>query len=601
MSTKFKPKDASTPITADWLNSIEDLRIDTPVNLANLQTNINAVQTSLNTYKADVADTATVSKGAALVGRASQVVDSVAVLRTLLKTSASRYAETAGYYAPGDGGSAKYYYDSADTTSVDNGGTIIVAADGGRWKMFSLSDFNILQFGVKRDGTDTSARLNAAVAQCIALGRRCLKAPAGVYVLGNQISGAFNGINGFSLEGKGSAVTEFRFQGSANGFAFTEQDGQWWLETSPSSGFNFTGFTITTNNVNSGVGFYLQGGDVTGRPPRRVMFRDVESRGLSDFSHSWNKHTVLADVGEAWFDSCRWVIGGPGNLNNFGVELTGTAGKDPSGYYFNNCEALYGSRFIQVNSSNVEGIYLTQCSHVAGARAVFWSAGAESGLHVIGGHYNNSLGNFYLQGVFDFTITNALLYSEGHGAAEFRHIYVTSGSRGTITGNICVTSGGAGQEHGVYIENSVGGSAMGITVEGNSFNGLTGYGVVLQATAQYVTVGENGYNGTVLGDVLNLNGGPNANRVARRRYTASVVVAVAGGAITETVNIPIPAGTFRAKPDVGMIVGEGIQCIGFYDQPSGTSTATNMKVDLRKLDGVNFSAGNIRLSLIAEQ
>ena len=121
--------------------------------------------------RADLADSASVSKGAALVARAGQVVDSIAALRLLLKTSASTTAFVTGYYTKGDGGGGDYYLDAADVVSADNGGTVIVAADGGRWKLAIMGyTVSIRQFGAKGDsngttgnGTDDTAAVQAAV------------------------------------------------------------------------------------------------------------------------------------------------------------------------------------------------------------------------------------------------------------------------------------------------------------------------------------------------------------------------------------------------------------------------------------------------------
>jgi hypothetical protein len=99
------------------------------------------------------------------VGGGAQVVSSIAALRALLKTSASKNARVTGYYAAGDGGGGAYYYDSTDTTTADNGGTVIVAADGGRWKLEYESWVNARQFGAKGDGVaDDTAALQAAIA-----------------------------------------------------------------------------------------------------------------------------------------------------------------------------------------------------------------------------------------------------------------------------------------------------------------------------------------------------------------------------------------------------------------------------------------------------
>ncbi len=537
------------------------------------------------------------STGAAMIGGAVQVTNRVATLRKLLKTSASTYAYTCGYHAPGDGGNAHYHLDLADTTTPDNGGTVIVANDGGRWKLDDSLDFNLRQFGAKGDGvTDDTIALNSAITQCISTGRRCLKVPAGVYLLTDEINKTFNGINGFSMEGDGSSVTEFRFSGATNGFSFFREAEQWWLELSPSSGFNFSGFTVTTNNVNSGVGFYVSGGALTGRPPRRTMFEDVEFRGLNDFSHSWARHTVIENVSDVWFNSCRWVIGGSGNLNNIGVELIGAVGKDPSGFYFNHCEALYGNIWIKAGS-NVEGIYLTQCSHVAGHMAVQWIAGAESGFHVVGGHYNNNgTGNFYLSGIFDFEIVGPLLYSDGHGATAFEYIHASNGGRFTISDTVFNT-GGAGTETGVAVDSSAGGAGYGSMIGNNTFNALNGSPINLTPSSTYVTVGVNSYNNCTGPDVLNSG---TTNRVEKRRYVASSVINLVGGAPSEVVNVGIPAGIFRDKAEVALISANDIIVSGFYNYTNVGNSATNMNVTLRRIDGINLAAGPIRLSIIAE-
>lgn len=88
----------------------------------------------------------------------SRSVDSIADLK-LLSSARNQRAFVFGYYAKGDGGGGPYYIDPADTTSSDNGGTVIVANDGARWKLDRKGGVLLEQFGLKGDGVtnDTAA------------------------------------------------------------------------------------------------------------------------------------------------------------------------------------------------------------------------------------------------------------------------------------------------------------------------------------------------------------------------------------------------------------------------------------------------------------
>lgn len=80
------------------------------------------------------------------------VVNSITELRTVSKTVYTHTFVT-GYYTNGDGGGGSYRLDPADTTSADNGGTVIVAADGGRWKLLADGVVHARQFGAIGDGS----------------------------------------------------------------------------------------------------------------------------------------------------------------------------------------------------------------------------------------------------------------------------------------------------------------------------------------------------------------------------------------------------------------------------------------------------------------
>lgn len=147
----------------------------------------------------DLANTVDLTKGVSLVGASARYVASIAALRALPKTSIPR-AVVLGYYAPRDGGGGTYVYDSTDTTTADNGGTVIVATDGGRWKLASTDKISIKQFGAKGDNiNDDTAAINSAIANCVQL-----RAPIGTY----RITAPINLMPGGGIVGEGE-LTQF--------------------------------------------------------------------------------------------------------------------------------------------------------------------------------------------------------------------------------------------------------------------------------------------------------------------------------------------------------------------------------------------------------
>lgn len=90
---------------------------------------------------------------------AERVVSSIAAVRNLDKTQLTSVYVT-DYYGTGVGrGGGSYRLDPNDTTSTDNGGTIIVATDGGRWKLQHNGTVSIAQFGGIGDGSLTTSQM----------------------------------------------------------------------------------------------------------------------------------------------------------------------------------------------------------------------------------------------------------------------------------------------------------------------------------------------------------------------------------------------------------------------------------------------------------
>lgn len=94
-----------------------------------------------------------------------------------------------GYHAPGDGGGGVWYVDYADTTSADNGGTVIVTASGARIKRIVEGEIDIRHFGAWGDlfHVDT-----VPINKCLEwakVNKRTVTCADGRYLVGNLIFG----------------------------------------------------------------------------------------------------------------------------------------------------------------------------------------------------------------------------------------------------------------------------------------------------------------------------------------------------------------------------------------------------------------------------
>lgn len=152
--------------------------------------------------------------------RLNRVVNSIAALRGLNKTLYTR-AWVTGYYAAGDGGGGAYYYDSADTSTADNGGTVIVATDGGRWKLEYYGVLSVRQFGAKGDGTtDDTAAIQATVNAFTFRGGKIFVPPGEYGISGSGVTLPetipTTDFNGMVFEGAGHGVVLKKLSGAGS-------------------------------------------------------------------------------------------------------------------------------------------------------------------------------------------------------------------------------------------------------------------------------------------------------------------------------------------------------------------------------------------------
>lgn len=171
------------------------------------------------------------------------IVSSISDLKSI-DSSKVKSSFVLGYYVKGDGGGGAYYFDSTDTASLDNGGTVIVAVDGGRWKLSQQGRVSVKQFGAKGDGaTDDSGAITRAHTAIPAL-----YYPASTYRCASKIT-----LSGQVLMlGDAPGASKLLFNGSTQGVDITQQSSDQTFEISRLS-------FITTDTTNSFTGLRING------------------------------------------------------------------------------------------------------------------------------------------------------------------------------------------------------------------------------------------------------------------------------------------------------------------------------------------------------
>ncbi|QNT58237.1 hypothetical protein [Neisseria musculi] len=137
-----------TPVPAWWLNQLQG-ELFSILKAAGIEP--------------DKADHSQVLSAIKTLAESASQVSSIDALR---QYSGSGYVNVNGYYdtAPGIGGGL-FVADKADKTTADNGGTVIVAADGMRWKRQSET-VSAADFGILGDGSDETQKVQTALNVC---------------------------------------------------------------------------------------------------------------------------------------------------------------------------------------------------------------------------------------------------------------------------------------------------------------------------------------------------------------------------------------------------------------------------------------------------
>lgn len=449
-------------------------------------------------------------------------------------------------------------------------------------------DFGALGNGV----ADDTVAFMSAITEAVARGTRRVDVPSGIYNITESPELSLLLQTGFALIGDGSSNTELRFTTpSGDGIRIESPSGNWWLGANPHNKVLISGISITTTKANVGTGLYLEMGSLEGRPAPQIVLEDVEVRAATGFGQYFARSFHFHDTSSVIAAHCRSIMGGPGNTNGTSFLVTATDGTtDPTDINFIHCKALFGARCYEV-TDYVEGVYLTQCDGINATNGLFWNVSSESGLHVVGGHFNTFGNAFDLAGMLDGAINGVLIFRAG-GVGAWSGIKCRNGGSMTINNNVIRAANLAGVT-AIDIDDVPNEGTHGYMVNGNQISGVE-VGITLGPNSRKVQVGINAF--------LNVNArvidqGTN-NNVWKRTYTPSITVNTLGGAPTELVTVPIQNGTFLGKPASGFATSPTQDMIGIYDYSNAGNSATAAVFLFRKRDGTNIGAGPNRLNLM---
>lgn len=391
-------------------------------------------------------------------------VSSVADIRNLDSTIYSR-VRTLGYYANGGGGSGEYWHDPSDTTSADNGCTIIKAVDNARWKLIvSGNSIDILQAGASTTLADNAAAINTA----IGLGYD-VTAPAGTFKTGSSIviKGNFRGVGSELTIIQPTAVTFPAFTNSGtNRFKY--------IISGVKIDYSVAAGGVAATNA-AACGFTYTG-TVAGQYDAEFTLEDI-----------WmiNPYTGFNDASLSYMYSLRGVRV-DGAKNGFIKSQPGTTitlehcyanGCSVQAYNFSgvNQLKLINCAFDNCTTSS-EPVLFATCYGVSIIGMDFESNSITMNYFGVI-HFDNCSG-FLIDGLRGFSNTYAIGVNEGYS------IYVSAGSVGTIknavigTAKESLTVTGTGVTYPISIRD-----ASSVFIESSSIDTLSGGGVTARGIA----------------------------------------------------------------------------------------------------------------------
>ena len=385
-----------------------------------------------------------------------------------------------GYTNPADGGEGNFIYEPSDTSSVDNGGTIIVDAFGNRWhRGVSGQPLSILWFGADPTASaDSLPAWNSLAAVAAASGSGAsILFPHGKYKFSGPATFTFpSGVFDLSIRGYGAILF---WPATGGGMSLSL--------SSPMHTFNVQGMHFTVGVANGGNGFSTTQ-SVALQSSAQQSFRDVVFRGDDNTGNGgsfyWSNCVQLSSLTGANFEACTFQGGNvsSGVFGGEGIAFIGTSLSQEG--LFCNCSGcfFFGLATAILYGPFVQAITLSQ-TFIVGCNLGVASLASEGGsleeLTITGSDIECTSGCIALLTGVPFVIIQGTIFA---GTANNATIWLPQCMGALLTGNQIAVNSATGSS-GILLQDSTSPS----TITGNVITGAE-FGVNLGTGSNNVTV-----------------------------------------------------------------------------------------------------------------
>lgn len=273
-----------------------------------------ASATQAATYVANLSNTTNPLLGSALIPTVGRVVDSIAAIRAL-PTAGSKTAFATGYRPSILGGGGPYFQDPTDTTSADNGGTILVAGDGMRWKLQYSGAVCIRQFGCHPTLSDNTAFLQAALNSLVPLtdvgGTYLIEPVTFPAAVGAQFNCA--GVRKTIFQARSANTTLFAYAGPVNTAADSSRIGNFSIKAHASGS---TLPALKTTGFRDSVFYSIEGLSTS----NNGFYSLIDNAAWPYLAHKNELNNIRLDDQTGWTKVIDFNTGGSGDgINNANI------------------------------------------------------------------------------------------------------------------------------------------------------------------------------------------------------------------------------------------------------------------------------------------